>query len=1081
MNIMTEDIGSPRIDALSTLIKIGYKYIPKSVLFAQRDEDLHNVLLENILRERLARINHIEHFGRIIPFKDGNISDAIQRLRSIRDDGPNQTNEKVYNWLINGTSVEQTIENQTQHHSLRYVDWLEPKNNIYHVVSEFPVSWALTSRISHPGIVLFVNGIPFCIIKCVASDDGIDPGIAQLIADQDRKRLPHLFRYIQLLLVLGPERAKYATAGTSAAHWKKWREMNYSKSNIVKALERPLKEAQRHPLFRDLYESDAASAPGFVPDPWEKANIGDLDDGVISLYCLCKPERLLDLTRRFVIFENHTKKIARYHQYFLIRRALHRIKTERDQEGRRKGGVVWHTQGSGKSLTIVMLARALALSDGVKNARIIVITDRVDLDNQLGNTLEGCGVVRTPATSKRDLIRHIKNRTSVITSLIHKFAIGDMPMGMVDPSDDIFVLVDESHRTQYGNIAARMRKILPRACYIGFSGTPLKKKEKNTFLTFGGLIEPSYTIKQATADGAVVPLIHEVRRMEITKNKTLIDDKFDLYTKDISEEKKIEIKKHYSNIEIINQSDRIIEQRCLDISRHFLENWKGTGYKAQLVVPGKRSAIKYHRYLNMIGDITSEIVMSPPEICDLYSGFDESSDDFVIDYWKETVTGSSEEHNRSIIERFKFSSHPEIIIVVDMLLTGFDAPRNTVLYLCRKLKDHTLLQAISRVNRLCDEAGTNPRPKEFGFIIDYDNVLGNLDDTISNYESLRDFSPADVEDALIPVEEKINELPRKHARLLGVFEGLADSSDLEGYERFLKDDRSKRLFYDRLREFRKTLSIAMATKAFIVDSDARTIEEYRDSLKFFERLKDSVSYRYAEKIDIARYDSLMRQLLNESIDAPAIDSPHRYSTRMESAASGRLEVREESFAAYRSGGDRSAASYADEKAHLLKYIAREYWMEDPVLYKQLSGMIDDAIDRFHRRRIFDGAEYLDRIDAALTLIAENRKIDFPRRIRSNPQACAFYKVARSRIATKDADPALLNDAAASIALATCEIIDKHHKVNFWEDDIAQNSAIADIYRFLWSEFDNSGVIDISEHVEGIASAIMHIARDRNSG
>ncbi|WP_025769645.1 type I restriction endonuclease subunit R [Thioalkalivibrio sp. HK1] len=1072
MNTAASIVSRLRFDALLTLIKSGYQYLPKEIVFGQRDEYLHNVLLEDILVAQLTRINHIEHLGLIVPFKDANIIDAVSKLRSIRDDGLNQTNERVYNWLVNGTSVEQTIGNQIQHHSLKYIDWLEPENNIYHIASEFPIASTLISHISHPDIVLFVNGIPFCVIKCVPSGDHIDQGIAQILQDQDRKHLPHLFRYIQLLLVFSPDKAKYATVGTPFAHWKEWREMDYSKSNIIKALEMPLSKDQSDLLSGDYQECVTASSG--------KAGIENHDSGITSLYCLCKPDRLLDLTRRFIVFENHVKKIARYHQYFLICRALHRIKTERDGEGRRKGGVVWHTQGSGKSLTMVMLTRALALTDGIKNARIVVITDRSDLDNQLGNTLESCGIDRTPATSKRDLIRHIKSRRSVITTLIHKFAVGDMPKGMIDTSDDIFVLVDESHRTQYGNIAAQMRKILPQACYIGFSGTPLQKKEKNTFLTFGGLIEPSYTIKQAIEDGAIVPLIHEVRNMEITQNKKLIDEKFDLYTKDIPEEKRVEIKRKYSNIETINQSDRIIEQRCLDISRHFLDNWKGTGYKAQLVVPEKRSAIKYHYYLNKIGDVTSDIVMSPPGAYNRYGDLDEDPDDFVIDYWRKTITESPDEHNRSVVEKFKFASDPEIIIVVDMLLTGFNAPRNTVLYLCRRIKDHTLLQAISRVNRLCDEEGTNPRPKEFGYIIDYDNVLGDLDKTVMHYEALNGFSQADVEDTLIPVEEKIKTLPRVYERLLELFKNIPDSSDMEEYERLLKDDDIKRIFHDVLKEFRKILKIALSTKKFILDTDPKTIEKYREDLRFFENLKDSISYRYAERIDATRYDFLMRQLLNEGIDASSIEDPDGYLDRIESGDHRSLEVKEEHFDAYRPCEKRSAASYADEKAHLLKIIAQEYWMEDPALYQSLSERIDDAIDQFHRRRGFDGEEYLNRIDTVLALIAEDRRADFHPGIHSNPQARVFYKTVRSLLKTESAEPKALNDAAARISLASCEILDKYHKVNFWEDSIAQNSAIADIYRFLWSEFDHNEGIDITGQVEEIASAIMHIARYRNN-
>jgi type I restriction enzyme R subunit len=261
---------------------------------------------------------------------------------------------------------------------------------------------------------------------------------------------------------------------------------------------KPLSPALRKKIEQSLHGQISTGQSSFITAQDE------------ALYAICRPERLLELAWKFTIFEGQTKKIARYQQYFVIQATLQRVRHFTKPEGHpqrcRKGGTVWHTQGSGKSLTMVMLARNMVLNPEIKNPRIVLVTDRDDLDRQLRDTFKDCGLEVNRATSGKHLLELVAEKKSgLITTLVHKFDKAYALTKYQDPSPDIFMLVDESHRTQFGSFSAHMRLMFPNACYLGFTGTPLLKKEKNNFSKFGGLIEPHYSITQAVEDGAVVP------------------------------------------------------------------------------------------------------------------------------------------------------------------------------------------------------------------------------------------------------------------------------------------------------------------------------------------------------------------------------------------------------------------------------------------------------------------------------------------------------------------------------------------------------------------------------------------------
>ena len=838
-----------QIPALQVLVNLGYQYLTPAEALVARGGKSGNVLLEEILREQLKKLNRIQHKGGSYLFSEENLQSAIQRLKNVKYDGLLKTNEAVYDLLTLGVALEQFIEGDLKSFTLNYVDWRNPQNNVYHVAAEFAVERTRSVETCRPDIVLFVNGIPFAVIECKSPKVEVAQAISQTIRNQRDEYIPRLFTTVQTVLAVNKNEARYATTGTPAKFWSKWKE-DVADADLAPLLERPLPESVKASLF------DLAFVELGVREEIAPYLVGrQVTEQDRTLYALCRPERLLEMAWAFTVFDGGVRKIARYQQVFAIREVLARVK-QTDDSGRRRGGIVWHTQGSGKSLTMVMLARALALDPAVKNPRIVLVTDRVDLDKQLGNTFAACGLSPDRAESGRHLVELVSDgKAHIVTTLVHKFDKALAYKKFSDASPDIFVLVDETQRTQLGGYSARMRQMFPNACYIGFTGTPLLTREKSDVAKFGGVIH-AYAIDQAVADGAIVPLLYEGRMVELEQNQAAIDIWFERHTQGLTDQQKADLKKKYARAEMLNKAEQVIYMRAFDISEHYRQNWQGTGFKAQLVAPNKAAALRYKAFLDELGAVSSEVIISPP---DEREGFDEidaeESTDAVVAFWQRMMKryGSEDDYNKQVVNAFKFGDEPEILIVVDKLLTGFDAPRNTVLYLARRLKDHTLLQAIARVNRLYeDESGA--KVKDFGFVIDYVGVLGELDQALSTYSALAGFEAADLEVALTSIHEETKALPQRHAELWDLFKTVKNRQDEEAFEQLLADEKLRVDFYERLSAYAKTLAIALSSERFITDTPEQKLRAYKNDLKRFVNLKAAVKLRYAESVDYRDFE-----------------------------------------------------------------------------------------------------------------------------------------------------------------------------------------------------------------------------------
>ncbi|MDR3379946.1 type I restriction endonuclease subunit R [Cupriavidus basilensis] len=1056
-----------QIPALQLLIRLGFAYLTAEEAAAARGGKVGNLLLEDILRERLKQNNRIQYRGQAYLFSEENIQTAIQRLKNVKYDGLLKTNEAVYDLLTLGVALEQSVEGDSKSFTLNYIDWRHPENNAYHVCTEFPVERSRSNEALRPDLVLFVNGIPFAVIECKSPQVEVRQAISQTVRNQRDEYIPKLFSYVQLVIATNKNEVRYATTGTPTKFWAVWKE-ELSEASLRTVLDQPLSGQAKAGLYEFM-----AKGLGVNEDrpPYQVTRAITAQDR--ALYSLCRPERLLQLALQYTVFDGGIRKIARYQQYFAVQRILQRVKN-RDEVGRRLGGIVWHTQGSGKSLTMVMLARALALDPEIRNPRIVLVTDRVDLDKQLGNTFAACGLSPDRADSGRHLLELVsENKAHIVTTLIHKFDKALAIKKHVEESADIFILVDESHRTNFGGFAARMRQMFPMACYLGFTGTPLMKKEKNNFSKFGGLID-AYTIGQAVQDGAVVPLLYEARHVEMEQNGKAIDTWFERHTQGLTDAQKADLKRKYSRAEMLNKADQVIYMRAFDISEDYRQNWQGTGFKAQLVAPSKVAALTYKKFLDDLEHVTSDVIISPP---DTREGNDEPDDapaDAVVAFWEKVIKryGSEDEYNKQVINQFKYSEEPEILIVVDKLLTGFDAPRNSVLYLTRRLREHTLLQAIARVNRLYDDdEGT--KPKDFGYIIDYAGVLGELDQALTSYNALEDFDEADLQGALSSISEEVAKLPQRHADLLDLFKTIANRQDEESYEQLLADEKLRNTFYEYLAVYARTLAIAMSSEQFMVATSDKKLAAYKNDLRRFSNLRTAVKMRYAESIDYRDFEAKIKKLLDTHITASEVIQLNEPVNIFDEQAFRKVLDEQ--------GETKATAAKADMIAHATKKAISERLEQDPAFFERFSKLIQQTIDDFRAKRISD-LEYLRKVSEIREAVVNRRTDDAPSQLSGNENATAFYGVLMPFVAGRISEKEKAIEIAADSAVDIWSIIQRNWKVGFWDDLDAQRKTMNEIDDYLYDIVKGSKDVALgTDEMDDIIGRAMQLARHRLVG
>ena len=715
------------------LERLGWTYVPRESLAAERGGE-REVLLKRRLRTALLRLNEW--------LTEAQADRVIFELENVNATGMAR-NQAVHEYLTYGMPLTVDGPRGRDTRTVRFFHFDHPESglNEFLVTTQFRVRRGTErdgpeddERLVIPDLVLFVNGIPLVVMEAKSPsllDVWKSQAVRQLCRYQEAgpewqgRGAPELFHYNLLCVAHCGAAAAYSTLGAPENAYFEWKWLGTHSDDEV-----------RQKL-------------GMEPQGQAQLIVG-----------LLSPATLLDILRDYVVYEPEqgrlVKKLPRYQQYRAVRAALSLILAGKKPTER--GGVVWHTQGSGKSLTMLWLATKVRREPRLANAIIVVVTDRTQLDRQIAGTFERCGFPgpermdrsrpepeerrvrrRRERPDQRDLLdlqtvlKQGGSRTVMTT--IQKFeealTTPDGPLDLLNPSDNVIIMVDEAHRSQYGDLGALMSKALPNATLIGFTGTPIDKGfGRSTTRRFGQLID-AYTIPQSVADGATVPILYEARLPELAiEGPETLDRLFDAMFGDQPEDVRERIGRRYANKETVAEAERRIEMIALDIAEHFKERVRPNGFKAQVVAPSRAAAMRYAGKLNDFGLNAYPIITTTPN--------DGAGFQLARDLDQETVTNAFVDPD----------GEPEVLVVVDMLLTGFDAPVEQVLYLDKSLRDHGLLQAIARVNRrfshLQDGVETE---KTYGLVVDYHGVSRDLEEALSTFDW------PDVQDSMRELEE----------------------------------------------------------------------------------------------------------------------------------------------------------------------------------------------------------------------------------------------------------------------------------------------------------------------------------------
>lgn len=998
-----------QIPALQMLVNLGYTYLSPAEAEKLRGGKTSNVLLEDVLRKQLKEINSIRVSAtKTSIFTDENIERGILTMKNLpMNEGYIAASEKAYNLLTLGQALEQSVDGDKKSFTMQYIDWKNLSNNKFHVTEEFSVMRSTSKEHYRPDLVLFVNGIPLCIIECKRPDmkEPLKQAISQHLRSQQEDGIRSLYVYSQLLLSTSCNEALYATNSTPEKFWAQWHE-KFTNDEEERNYRLKLKDLKNKPLSAQIKEQLFSDRFRYVRQYFDALEQEEILPTVQDeyLYGLCRPERLIDLIFNYVLFDNGEKKVARYQQFFAIKKSMQRIKYV--EGGKRKGGVIWHTQGSGKSLTMVMLAQAIAMEPSIRNPKIVLVTDRTDLDNQITGTFRKCGKFVENASTGQRLVELLESKSdAVVTTIINKFVAAVKKISHPLESPDIFVLVDEGHRTQHGTFNIDMQKTLPNACFIAMTGTPLFKKDKSTAEKFGGLID-AYTVDQAVKDNAVVPLLYEGRLAMQEVNASPIDTFFAMVSEPLTEYQKADIKKKFARYDHLNSAEQKMRMIAWDISYHFRDNWQDrTPFKGQLVCDKKINAIKYKEYLDEIGIVSSEVLISSIDEREGEDSAYAKSSEIENRFWKKMMDehGNSKSYEKNIINRFKNQKDPEIIIVVDKLLTGFDEPKNTVLYLTRNLQGHKLLQAIARVNRIYPD-------KEFGYIIDYYGVIENLDDALLLYSSFEDFDEEDLAGTLTNISDETKKLPQKHSDLWDIFKTIANKRDAETYQQLLKDEAIRVLFYDKLAAYAKTLKLALSSIQFHKDYEEKTINRYKEDLKMFLKLRLAVVERYSDEVDYKQYEGQIQKLIDTHITTEKIET---ITQLVDIFDKDKFRQEVENTTGNVAKADKIASRTA-------KHIS-EKMDEDPAFYKKFSQMLKETIADYEAKRINE-AQFLSRVLNIMNSVLTRTDDDIPVQLENRDVAKAFYGLTVEALSEKIQDDIVRKEIAIEAALRIDDLI-----------------------------------------------------------
>jgi type I restriction enzyme R subunit len=946
------DIGKPERATQDRVIALFRDELKYRYLGDWTDREGNSNIEEGILSDCLTKKG----------YTPAQISAGLYKIRTEADNHSRTlygNNQPVYNLLRYGVPVK--IEAGKVTETVHLINWDEPAKNDFAIAEEVTLRGAHERR---PDIVLYINGIAIGILELKSSRVTIGDGIRQCLSNQQLEFNAWFFSTIQFVFAGNDsEGLQYGSIGTEEKYFLKWKEDEHDDSRFK------------------------------------------LDKYLLKM---CEKHRLIELMHDFVIFDGGSKKLPRVHQYFGVKKAQEHVR-------QRKGGIIWHTQGSGKSIVMVLLAKWILENN--PDARVAIITDRDELDKQIAGVLKAAGVVsdtdadKVRATSGRDLMTKLgQANPRLLCSLLHKFGrkdvddfdafIKDLESQPSKTVGEIFVFVDECHRTQSGKLHRVMKAMMPNAVFIGFTGTPLLKKDRQTsFEVFGGYIH-TYKFSEAVEDEVVLDLVYEARDIDQRLgSEDKIDAWFEAKTKALNEWQKDELKKKWGTMQNVLSSkvrmDRVVADIIFDFSvKPRLSSERGN---AILVASSIYEACKYFALLQktpfrgtcavvtsynpQAKDITQEETGANTETDKqfIYSTYNELLKDVDAKPGM-TKTETYEERAKSL-----FISEPanmKLLVVVDKLLTGFDAPPCTYLYIDKSMQDHGLFQAICRVNRLDGE------DKDFGYIVDYKDLFKKVENAISVYTSELDHSAGGpdpevlLKDRLKKGKERLDQAIESLALLCEPVE--APKGELEHIHYFcgnteIPSDLEERE-PQRAALYKSTASLVRAY-ANIADElepagyNATDVTRIKAQLNHFVDLRDVIREASGETLDLKAYEADMRHLLDTYIEA---DEPRKISP-FDNMGLLELIVKTgiaNAIATQLGGlkGNRDAIAETIEN-NVRRKIVKEH-LNDPAFYEKMSALLDEIIAA-RKAKAVEYEIYLKRIAELSKRVESGKSEDTP--------------------------------------------------------------------------------------------------------
>lgn len=1064
------EVEQPFLDQLASM---GWKVITGSVDHPSVTgrESFREVLIKGDLEAALRRIN-LRDEGPWLD--DARISQAIGALERISHPRLMEANQEATALLLNGIPVEGLPDwDQGRAKPVRFVDWDTAENNTFTAISQFKVECpgGQAKGSIRPDITLFINGIPVGVVECKSptASEPIPAAIDQLRRYHNARKAAgeveknegseRLFYTNQFLVATSYDEARVGTIGAGTEHYLEWKD----------TAPVPLEHVHAE-LGKELLSSQNKLIAGML-----------------------RPAHLLDIIRHFTVYQQVSGKtvkiVCRYQQFRAVHHAIERLRTGKtraqDGEHDRRGGIVWHTQGSGKSLTMVFLVRKMRSMPVLQRFKVVVITDRKDLERQLSATAELTGETVRVAKS----IRHVKKLLQakgpgLVFAMIQKYVDRDLEslspdaevgdLGLLNDDASILVMVDEAHRSHSSALHANLLQALPNCARIGFTGTPIiMGAKKRTHDIFGEFID-RYTIKESEADGSTVPILYEGRTAEgaVADGRDL-DQLFEDLFHDKSTDELEAIRRKYATRGAILEAPKLVEAKARDLLRHYVEHILPNGLKAQVVAYSRRAAIRYQETLcaardelvaeadaldertRSLDDLALEAkpakvraavrawrsldVLTRLDFATIISGENNDPPE-----WREwTEPGKTEAR----IARFKkplFHSDPDkadplaFLCVKSMLLTGFDAPVEGVMYLDRPIREAELLQAIARVNR-------TGHGKTAGLVVDYYGVARHLKEALSAY------SDEDIEGALQSLTDEIPKLRDRHARVLGLFRmrDVDPIKDIEAAIELLADERLRAEFSVKLKQFLATLDLVLPRpEALPFVSDAATLGElytrarnrYREGLP---QLGKAIGRKVQRLID--------EHIISLGIDPripPIAITDAKFSEHVTKQVSPRAK--------------------ASEMEHAIRSHIKKKLDEDPVHYQRLSERLEEILTKFGE----DWEQLTIALKAFVQEVTEGRRRDDD--IALDPQLHApFFDVLREERAKEKPVAAADKKWLADLTVDMVERIvrDAVSNVGFWKSAPRQEELRGRLFIFL----DDNEIVEF-DRADAVADRLMELAK-----